>query len=207
MSYPPLIKKLIEKFQVLPSVGPKTAEQYAFALKKLSPREIGELADAIKDLTKLSQCELCQALTDKGKFCDICKDPKRDKTVLMALESEPDLESIEKTARYQGLYFVLGEIEEKGIRKLIERIKRANPQVKELVLAFDVTPQMELSLFEIKQALRTSLRENLSAGAVKKAGFADLKISRLGRGLPTGGDLRYADTQTLLGALQHRENV
>ncbi len=193
MAYPPLIKNLIEKLQVLPSVGPKTAEQYVFALKNLSARDIEELADAIHALKELTRCQKCLAITDQSTLCEICANLARDEVLLMVVESEPDLESIEKTARYQGLYFVLGEVNEQNIQKLIQRLKVPNSKTREAILAFDVTPQMELSLFEIKQAL-------------KKAQI-NIKISRLGRGLPTGGDLRYADTQTLLGALQHRENV
>lgn len=188
--YPPLIRNLIEKLQILPSVGPKTAEQYVFALAKLSEDEMKELAQAIEKLQHLTRCSRCQAITDKGSLCEICSNPERDGGTLMVLESEPDMESIEKTSRFQGLYFILGEVNEEHIKNLIERIDK---KTYELILAFDVTPQMELSIFEIKQALKKTQ--------------LNVKISRLGRGLPTGGDLRYADTQTLLGALQHRENV
>ncbi len=191
MPYPPLIKNLIEKLQVLPSVGPKTAEQYVFALTNLSSKKIEELAEAVSELKKLTRCKSCNAITDKNELCEICANPQRDNTTLMVVESEPDMESIEKTSRFQGLYFILGQVNEKNTQQLIQRLQTHAP--KELILAFDVTPQMELSIFEIKQAL-------------KKA-QVNIKISRLGRGLPTGGDLRYADTQTLLGALQHRENV
>ena len=206
--YPPLIEHLIEKFQVLPSVGPKTAEQYVFALKKLSKEEIHALAKAIQGLITLTTCALCNALTDEGKYCTICRDDTRKRNVLMVLESEPDMESIEKTKRYPGLYYLLGEvnkfvspplrgseINEVAIQALVKRLKESKPAIEEIILAFDVTPQMELSLFEIKQAL-------------KKAGLGEtLKISRLGHGLPTGADLRYADTQTILGALKHREKM
>lgn len=193
--YPPVIQHLIEKFQVLPSVGPKTAEQYVFALKKLSKEEVHALAKALQELTALTTCLLCNALTDEDKLCAICRDDTRKRTVLMALESEPDLESIEKTKRYPGLYYLLGEANETAIQTLVKRLKESKPTIEEIILAFDLTPQMELSLFEIKQAL-------------KKAGLGEmLKISRLGRGLPTGGDLRYADTQTIVGALKHREKM
>lgn len=191
--YPSLVRKLIEKFQVLPSVGPKTAEQYAFALKKLSQKDITELAQAIEGLGTLTRCRLCQTLTDQGEFCNICGDTDRKREILMVMEHEPDMESIEKTKRYPGLYFLLGELNEVATKNLITRIRHAKPPIKELILAFDVTPQMELFLFEIKQALvKAELNVN---------------ISRLGRGLPTGADLRYADTQTIVGALQHREQL
>jgi len=192
--YPSLIQKLIETFQILPSVGPKTAEQYAFALKKLSKEEVDAFVKALEGFGSLTSCALCNALTDEGKFCGVCRDEKRKRSVLMVLESEPDMESLEKTKRYPGLYYLLGEVNEKALQGLVSRVKKAKTPIKEIVLAFDLTPQMELTLFEIKQAL-------------KGAGLEDLKISRLGRGLPTGADLRYADTQTLLGALQHRENI
>ena len=192
--YPSSIQKLIEQFQVLPSVGPKTAEQYAFALKKLSKEQITQLAKALLELNALSACTLCNALTDAKGLCITCADQQRKRTVLMVLESEPDMESIEKTKRYPGLYYLLGEINEQALKGLVSRVNEAKPPVTEVVLAFDVTPQMELTLFEIKQAF-------------KLAKLDGIKISRLGRGLPTGADLRYADTQTLLGALQHRETL
>lgn len=197
--YSPIIQKLIETLKLLPSVGPKTAEQYAFALKELDPKELEELAQAIKNLEKLQRCSLCgkiparvREVKNVGVICEICADPKREHALLLVVESEPDLESIEKTGRFSGLYFILGDAHEKNIRRLLRRMKVKN-SVQELILAFDVTPQSELSIFEIKQAIKT-------------AGFS-VKISRLGRGLPTGADLRYADTQTIQGALEHRESI
>lgn len=197
------LQNLIEKLQVLPSVGPKTAEQYAFALKELDAKERNELAKAIEELARLKLCSLCGKICARPKetggkiLCEICADQKRDSTLLMVVESEPDLESIEKTGRYQGLYYILGQTNEKNIKRLLKRIQDLRFKVQELILAFDVTPQSELSLFEIKQAVKSSFAQ----------GSEGLKISRLGRGLPTGADLRYADVQTILGALQHRENL
>lgn len=202
--YSPIIQQLIEKLMLLPSVGPKTAEQYAFSLKELDAKELQALAEAIKSLEKLTRCALCGKIPARqkevkgvGLICEICADEKRERSILMVIESEPALESIEKTARYQGLYFILGEANEKNIKRLLQRLQTTHYSLqtpKELILAFDVTPQQELSIFEIKQA-------------IKHAGFADLTISRLGRGLPTGADLRYADTATILGALDHREKL
>lgn len=198
MAYSPLIQNLIEKLMLLPSVGPRTAEQYAFAIKELDKSQREELAKTIREMEQLKICALCGKICAreiKG-LCEICADQKRDRSLLMVVESEPDLESIEKTARYQGLYFILGEANEKNIQRLIKRLEAISYKLKakEIVFAFDVTPQSELSLFEIKHALKNARIENL-------------KITRLGRGLPTGADLRYADTQTILGALSHRENV
>lgn len=197
--YSPIIQQLIEKLKLLPSVGPKTAEQYAFALKELDSKELHALAQAIGNLDTLTRCALCGKIPVRarevkavGLLCEICSDPKREHTLLMVVESEPDLESIEKTGRFQGLYFILGEATEKNIKCLLRRMKVKN-SIKELILAFDVTPQSELSIFEIKQA-------------IKKAPFR-VAISRLGRGLPTGADLRYADTATIQGALKHREGI
>jgi len=197
--YSPIIQQLIEKLKLLPSVGPRTAEQYAFALKELDATELQALAQAIKNLEKVKRCALCgkiparvKEVKDIGMLCEICADPKRERSIVLVVESEPDLESIEKTGRFQGLYFILGEANEKNIKRLLRRLKVKN-SVNELILAFNVTPQNELAIFEIKQAL-------------KKAGIV-LTISRLGRGLPTGGDLRYADTQTIQSALSHREHL
>lgn len=196
MPYSILIQNLIERLRLLPSVGPRTAEQYAFAIKELDEKNREELADAIKEVKNLKICRLCGKICFKetNGFCEICSDETRDRSLLMIIESEPDLESIEKTARYQGLYFILGNATEQNITRLVKRLQVTSYKLQELVFAFDVTPQNEVSMFEIKQA-------------VKKAALSDIKISRLGRGLPTGADLRYADTQTILGALTHRENL
>lgn len=200
--YSPLIQNLIEKLRLLPSVGPKTAEQYAFAIKELGEKNREELAEAIKGLHSLAICHLCNKICSQKKetngeiFCEICADDKRDRSLLMIIESEPDLESIEKTVRYQGLYFILGNANEQNIKRFIQRLT-PNPYSlipKEIIFAFDVTPQNEVSMFEIKQA-------------IKKIVLGNLIISRLGRGLPTGADLRYADTDTILGALSHRERL
>lgn len=200
MAYSFLIQNLIEKLKLLPTVGPKTAEQYAFAIKELGEKNREELAGAIKELRNLGICHLCNKICSQKKetngeiFCEICADEKRDRSLLMIVGSEPDLESIEKTVRYQGLYFILGEANEQNIKKLVHRLQSSNLQPTELVFAFDITPQNEVSMFEIKQA-------------VKKAALGGIAITRLGRGLPTGADLRYADTQTILGALDHREHL
>ena len=197
--YSPIIQQLIEKLMLLPSVGPKTAEQYAFALKELDAKELQALAEAIKNLETITRCVLCGKIPFRSKeikgvglLCEICADEKRERSLLMVIDSEPALESIEKTGRFSGLYFILGEANEKNSKRLLKRMKVKNT-IKELILAFDLTPQSELSIFEIKQA-------------IKKSGFA-VNISRLGRGLPTGADLRYADTQTIQSALEHREKL
>ena len=184
---------------MLPSVGPKTAEQYAFALKELDSKSLEALSEAIKNLSHLQRCVLCGKIPSRSKelahvgvVCEICGNPKRIHALLMIVESEPDLESIEKTGRFEGLYFILGEASEKNMKRLLRRLKVKN-SVKEIILAFDVTPQSELSIFEIKRAIKKATLE--------------VTISRLGRGLPTGADLRYADTATIKGALDHREKV
>ena len=199
--FSPHIQKLIDIFSKFPTVGPRTAARFVFYLIKTPTEKVEELIRAIEELkAKIKICPLCfKSFEDEGEFCSICRDKTRDRTSICIIEKEFDLEAIEKTGKFKGLYFILGgtisrlekpkqkEEVEKRIDKLIERVKK--DQIKEIILALNPTIEGQ----------NTSL---LLQRRLKNLGIK--KITRLGQGLPVGGELEYADEETLSSALESR---
>ncbi len=188
------IQKLINIFSKFPTVGPRTAARFVFYLIKLSPAELDELSAGLEDLRKnIRLCSSCFNPAEQG-ICPICQDKARDSSLLCIVEKETDLDSIEKTKKYKGLYFILGGTinlkktkEAIRINELKEKIKSGN--FKEIIIAINPTAEGEsTSLF-----LERELKE------------FNLKITRLGRGLPIGGELEYADEETLSSAFEGRK--
>jgi recombination protein RecR len=196
--YPKTIQKLIELFAKFPTVGQRTATRFVFYLIKRDKKEIEELSRAILDLKeKVKFCKNCfKPFEGDGEICEICSDKTRDKSLICVVEKETDLEAIEKTKKYNGVYFVLGgpisaikkeELKKLRIKELEERIK--DKRIKEIIIATSLTTEGE--------ALGLFLERKL-----KNFGK---KITKLGRGLPTGGELEYADEETLSLALESRK--
>lgn len=197
--YPKSIQKLIDLFSKFPTVGPRTAARFVFYLTKLPQEKFDELLASLTDLRKsIKICSLCfNPFEDSQEdICPICKDNSRDKTLLCIVEKETDLISIEKTKKYKGLYFILGgtisglkknDKEKIRIEELKERIK--NNLFKEIIIATNSTPEGEATALYIERELKTF----------------NIKITRLGRGLPVGGELEYADEDTLSSAFEGRK--
>ncbi len=197
--FPPLIQKLIELFSKFPTVGPRTASRFVFYLTKLEKEKVKELAETILELKeKIKICPLCFNLYQGDTpLCQICQDPTRNKSLLCVVANEIDLATLEKTKKYKGLYFVLGgtlsklkkkEIENLRIKQLEERIRK-DTQIKEIILALNPTPEGEATALYLKKKLMKFER----------------KITQLARGLPIGGELEYADEETLSAALEGRK--
>jgi recombination protein RecR len=203
----PAIQKLIDLFSKFPTVGPRTASRFVFYLMGKNKEEVDELLSAISELKQnIKTCSFCfnpfepsEALAKEG-LCKICADPRRDKSLLCVVASETDLLVLEKTKKYKGLYFVLGgtvsalkktDIEKLRIRELEERIKN-RPEIREIILAFNSTSDGEATALYLERIL-------------KPFATAQGKLSRLGRGLPVGGELEYADEETLSSALEGRK--
>jgi len=180
------IQTLIEQFSKLPTVGSRTAARFVFYLIHQPKEKAEELIKAIEDLkNKIKICSLCSnSFEGEQEICSICSDPKRDKKTICLIEKEVDLETIEKTNKYKGSYFILGE--SKNLQKLIERIK--NEEIKEIILALNPTTEGRRLGLEIQRKLKD----------------LEIKITRLGLGLPVGGELEYADEETLTSALESR---
>jgi len=196
--YPKTIKKLIELFSKFPTVGQRTATRFAFYLIKRSKEELEELANAILDLKKkVKFCKDCfKPFEGNEEICEICRDKTRDKSLLCVVEKETDFLAIEKTKKYRGLYFILGgpisaikkdELKKLRIKELEERVK--DKEIKEIIIATNPTTEGEAIALFLERKLKNSGK----------------KISRLGKGLPTGGELEYADEETLSAAFDGRK--
>ena len=199
--YPISIQKLIDLFSKFPTVGPRTASRFVFYLLKTDKEEVKELLKSILELRKLVKiCEFCfnpfQSPGEK-KLCQICSNSSRDRTLLCLVEKETDLISLEKTKKYKGLYFILGgtfstlkkqELQKLRIKELQERLK-SHPEIKEIIIALNPTIEGEATTLYLERLLKP----------------LNKKITRLGRGLPMGGELEYADEETLSSALEGRK--
>jgi recombination protein RecR len=196
--YPKTIQKLIELFSKFPTVGQRTATRFVFYLLKKDRNEIEEISKAILDLKeKVKFCKICfKPFEGEGEICEICSDKTRDRSLLCIVEKETDLEAIEKTKKYRGLYFVLGgpisaikkeELNKLRIKELEERVK--DKKLKEIIIATSLTTEGESLALFLERKLKNSGK----------------KITRLGRGLPTGGELEYADEETLGAAFEGRK--
>ncbi len=205
------IQQLIDEFAKLPSVGPRQAARFVFHLLNQPKEEIEKFAKKLFVLKKIHYCDFCNRAIEivSGKLCDICKDKNRDRATICIVEKDTDIESIEKTKRYNGIYYVIGTEDEKNpprlasrreagqlarLKKLINRIKKSKKELKEIIIATDATTEGEtIALYSARQ-----LEE------LKKI-YTELKITRLGRGLSTGSELEYMDEDTLTNALLGRK--
>lgn len=198
MRLPSPLERLVSLFSRLPSVGPKTAERYVFYLLKQRPQLIEELSEALHDLPKkVMHCDLCNGLAESNP-CAICQDKTRDKTMLCVIADERDLFVLEDTNIYKGFYFVLGGTintldnlgpEQINIKGLVDRIKTLKPQ--EVILGLNPTLDGETTALYITKLLKP----------------ANIKITRLAKGLPTGANIEYADGLTLGNALKFRNEI
>lgn len=197
--YPPSIQKLINLFSKFPTVGPRTASRFVFYLMNAKDEKINELLDSISELKKnVKICPSCfNAYESEGSLCQICSNNSRDKNLICVIANETDLMTIENTKKYKGLYFVLGgtisalrktDIEKLRIKELESKI-RDDKEIKEIILAINPTPDGEATALYLERLLKPYNK----------------KITRLGRGLPVGGELEYADEGTLENALENRK--
>jgi len=216
--YPKPIQKLIGLFSRFPTVGPRTAARFVFYLLKLPEKDLNELLEETKNLkTQIRVCSFCFNPFDASTsstyktLCPICQNPSRDKNLLCIVEKETDLISIENTKKYKGLYFILGgnvsalkkdDSKKIKIGELEERIK--NPEkfglervyFKEIIIATNSTTEGEATGLYIERKLKA-----LEMPSDKKLP----KITHLGRGLPVGGEVEYADEETLGSAFEGRK--
>ncbi len=196
--YPPSIEKLIKQFGKFPTVGPRTAARFVFYLMKASDKEIKELTDSLNELReRIKLCDFCfKPFEGEGNLCEICSDKKRNQSLLCVIEKETDLDSIENTKKYKGRYFILGgtlsKMKKDGEKKLrIQELKERakKEEIKEIIIATNPTAEGEATSLYLERQLKP----------------LNKKITRLARGLPTGGELEYADQETLSSALEGRK--
>lgn len=197
-SQPNAIQSLVEEFKKLPGIGQKGAERLAFHLVRGETDTSRRLAQAILNLKeKICVCSVCCAIAEFDP-CEICSDPERDKGIICVVEEPQDLYAIERTGAFNGVFHVLmGAIaplegigpESLKISELIKRVQQDPP--KEIILA--TNPNME--------------GEATAVYIVRKLKSNGLKVTRLARGLPMGGNLEYADEVTLAKSFQGRTNI
>ncbi len=199
MKLPSPIQKVVDELSELPSIGPRQAIRLAFYLVNVGKENIRGLATSIAELGKVKICERCFFIhQNDGALCDICKNEHRNHGLIMIVEKETDLISLENTGKFSGRYFIVDEIPKTGMLDDTQKLrlqslksfiaKELGGQAEEIILGFNPT-----SLGDLQASL---FAKELSPLAKK--------MSRLGRGLPTGGEIEFADDSTLGSALERR---
>lgn len=196
---PPSVTVLIDAFSRLPGVGPKTASRLTYFLLRAPDNLSLSLSEALADLkTKTKYCSICLNITEADP-CPICSDSKRDRSMIAVVEEPLDVVAIERIGAYKGLYHVLhGAIspregigpDDLKINELLKRLKE-NREIVEVIISTNPTMEGEATAMFIKQQVATM----------------GVKVTRLARGLPSGGDLEYVDSVTLLRALEGRDEM
>jgi recombination protein RecR len=196
--YEGVIQELIDELGRLPGVGPKSAQRIAFYLLQTDDDQAKKLAEVLTEVKeRVRFCEKCGNVAEQ-ELCNICRDPRRSKASICVVEESKDVQAIERTREFKGLYHVLGgaisPIEGIGpdnlrIKELVARL--SDSEIKEVIIATD--PNLE------GEATATYLTRMLSPMGIT--------ISRLASGLPVGGDLEYADEITLGRAFEGRRTV
>ena len=196
--YPEPVARLIEALQRLPGIGPKTAQRLTFFLLKRPVEEVRELSEAlvaVKD--RIVYCQTCFNVTDEDP-CRICRDPGRDSRLICVVEEPNDLLAMERTGEYRGRYHVL-----LGALSPLDGIGPDDLKVKELLVRLEVGDTTEV-------ILATNPNVEGEATALYLAKLLrplGLRVTRIARGLPVGGDLEYADQVTLSKALEGRREI
>ncbi len=198
MKIPKAIQQVVESFERLPGIGPKTAERLTFYLLHVPQGELDRFARSVQNLRiGTVTCSICFNVGETDP-CDVCSDPHRDKSVVCVVEQPLDVIALEKSRKFKGLYHVLhGKIDplnnigpdELRIHELVARIQKSD-EITEVILATNPTMEGEATAMYMAKQLK-SLNP-------------DVKISRIGRGLPIGSDIEYADPTTLERAMEGR---
>ena len=190
---PDSIHRLIEEFSRFPGIGKKTAQRMVFHLLKSSNDHSVELAQAVMDMkTKIRFCSICNGITEEDP-CRICTNPKRDQSCICIVEDAADIYTFEKTNAFQGLYHVLG-----GVLSPLDGIGPED-------LNMDGLVNRTQSGYEIIIATNPTIEgEATSLYIAKLFKGKEVKVTRLARGLPMGGDLEYIDDATILRAMEGR---
>ena len=199
MTLPKIIQNLVERLSNLPSIGPRQATRLVFYLISQGQNEIIGLAKEIDNLEKIKLCSRCFFIhQNTDNLCDICRDKSREHNTVAIVEKETDLISIENTKSFFGRYLVLGSMPKTGILEDWQKLRVKNlkafinreceGKAEEIILAFSPTSNGDFSASLLIRELEPYAK----------------KVTRLGRGLPTGGEIEFADDETLGGALANR---
>lgn len=197
--YPDSIKNLIESFKLLPGIGEKTAERFAFSILNFEEEEVELLSNSIKDVkNKIKKCPICNNYTDE-EICNICKNVEaRDSSLLCVVEEIKTIYLFEKSGTYKGVYHVIDNLispldginpEDIGLEKLIKRVNEG--KFKEIIIAVKPSIEGETTSLYIKKILEDM----------------NIKVTRIASGIPVGADMEYVDLMTLERALNDRKEI
>lgn len=196
---PDSIKKLINILSYLPSIGPRQATRLVFYLISRGQNDIINLSKSIELLNKIKICSFCFfPHENQNGLCNICQDKNRNKSIIMIIEKETNLISLEKAGNFNGRYLIIGEISKKGILEEWQKLRLQN-------LKFFIQKELNGKAKEIILAFNSDALGNFISSIIEKElkDFSE-KITRLGKGLPTGGEIEFADDETLKNAIQNR---
>lgn len=198
MIYPKSIATLIEHFQKFPSVGPKSAQRMAFYMLRMPESEVQKFAQAIIEAKRNTRtCEVCFNLSSSSP-CEVCTNPKRDRSTICVVAETKDLIAIEKTNEFKGLYHVLQGLispmdgigaDDIRIKELLSRL--TSEEVKEVILALPPSVEGEATSLYLTKLIKPF----------------GITISRIAFGLPVGADLEYADEITIAKAIEGRREI
>ncbi len=198
-SLPSSLQRAINEFSKLPGVGPKSAQRLVFYLLKRDIVELDQFSEAINKLKEgVIFCDVCHIMADKNP-CATCSDSTRDQNLICVVEESMDAIALDNSGTYRGVYHVLGGVlnpmegigpDKLHVRSLESRIKNYESSIREVIIATNPTLEGETTALHLSKLLRTQ--------------FPDLKLTRIARGLPMGGDLEYADESTLSRAMEGR---
>jgi recombination protein RecR len=198
MNRPQPIERMVEIIKKLPGVGPKMAERLSYHILKMPQNEVERFIDCIQKARQtMKYCDVCFNLSESNP-CPICSDAQRDKNTLCIVETPQDLLAVSKVKDYKGLYFVLGGAlspldaigpEDIRVAQLLKRLK--SDKITEIILATDTDSKGETTALYLAQLIKP----------------LNIKVTRLGYGLPVGGDIEYADEVTIARAIAGRKEM
>jgi len=194
---PASVTRLIDEFSRLPGIGPKTAARLTYYLLRAPDEQALALAEALRDLKASTRyCSICHNITEQDP-CAICTDEQRDAGLICVVEEPLDVVAIERAGNYRGRYHVLH-----GAISPMEGIGPDQLRIKELFERVEKSPVREVIL-----ATNVGLEGDATAAYIHRHLQGKVRLTRLARGLPVGGDLEYADSVTLAGALEGRRDM
>ena len=196
--FAPSVTRLIDELKHLPGIGQKTAQRLAFHLLRVGREEALALSDAIRDAKdKVRECSICNNITDADP-CLFCTGASRDRKIICVVEEATNIQAVEKTRQFSGLYHVLGGAlsplhgigpDQLKIKSLIERLKGAT--VEELIIATNPTAEGEATAVYLSKLIKP----------------LGVRVTRIAMGIPVGSDMEYADEVTMTRALEGRRDV
>jgi recombination protein RecR len=211
LKLPSSLQRLINELSKLPGIGPKTAQRLGFYLLKKDNIDITNLSTAIGGVKQgINFCGVCHNMSEKDP-CEVCSDPQRDHSIICVVEEPLDALALDKTGEFKGVFHVLGGVlnplegigpENLQIDSLLQRIRQsANQPIREVIIATNPSLEGETTAMHLAKVIKGLNHE------ITQSGNPEIKISRIARGLPMGGDLEYADDITLMRAMEGRREV